>query len=100
MGLPQQTGGPEDLDEDACNALSPHPDFLRSVVDETGLIGEFGVTLEWFSEPVVRPDGTTPPADGPSLTMALREQVGLRLVPKRAADEMIVIDHMERPPAN
>jgi uncharacterized protein (TIGR03435 family) len=83
------------------NLLSPHPDFRRTVIDETGLTGEFDVTLEWFPFPGIPPAGTTPSViEGPSIYQALQDQLGLRLVPKRAADDIIVIDHVERPSEN
>ena len=69
-------------------------------MDETGLTGDLDVTLEWFSDPVIRPDGTAAPAEGPSVFTALRAQAGLRLVPEKAMDEMIVIEHVARPSAN
>ncbi len=64
----------------------------RVVVDRTGIDGKFDVDLEWA--PDEKPDS------GPSIFTALQEQLGLRLESKRGAVEMLVIDHVEKPPAN
>ena len=40
------------------------------------------------------------PGGGKSFVGALREQLGLKRVPKRAPVEVIVVDKVERPTAN
>jgi bla regulator protein blaR1 len=73
----------------------------RLVVDETGLKGAYDFTLKWGSEQsVAASDGQEDGADAPSLFTAIQEQLGLRLVPSKAAAEVIVIDHIERPSEN
>jgi uncharacterized protein (TIGR03435 family) len=66
----------------------------RTVRDETGLAGVFDFHLEWT------PDTTTDAVgSGPSLFTALQEQLGLRLLARKGAGEVLVIDHVERTPA-
>jgi uncharacterized protein (TIGR03435 family) len=67
----------------------------RSVVDETGLEGEFDFNLEWTPE-----DTPADLAQAPSLFTALQEQLGLRLEARKEQTEMLVVDHVEKPDAN
>ncbi|MFT4112881.1 TIGR03435 family protein [Silvibacterium sp.] len=63
----------------------------RPVIDDTGLSGKFGITLDYSrSENDGRPD----------LITAVREQLGLRLVPGKAPVEMLVIDGIRKPDPN
>jgi uncharacterized protein (TIGR03435 family) len=66
----------------------------RTVTDRTGLSGTFDVHLKWA------PDAGEPSADsaGPSLLIALQEQLGLKLESTRAPTEVLVIDHIDRAP--
>jgi uncharacterized protein (TIGR03435 family) len=63
------------------------------VINDTGLAGEYDFTLEW-----VQDAGSDAP--GPSLTTALREQLGLRLVSAEKPAPVVVIDRIERPSEN
>lgn len=65
----------------------------RVVSDETGLAGEYDFTLEWVQD-------ASADDPGPSLFTALREQLGLRLVPAEKQAPVIVIDAIERPSDN
>jgi uncharacterized protein (TIGR03435 family) len=67
----------------------------RVVVDATGLDERYDFELKFARER----DSTTPP-DGPSIFSALPEQLGLKLEPRKAPVEFLVIDHIERPSAN
>jgi uncharacterized protein (TIGR03435 family) len=67
----------------------------RPIVDETGLAGRYDFTLEW-SNPMVG----TPSDAAPSIFTAMPEQLGLRLVPKRAPLEFLVVDRAEMPTEN
>ena len=74
----------------------------RPVVDMTGLVGDFNMTLEWAPEPSQFQGAAkeTPNDQRPSLFTALEEQLGLRLVPQRIRQEVLVIDAIERPTPN
>ena len=63
----------------------------RVVRDESGLSGNFDLTLDYT------PDELTVLAGGISLFTALREQLGLKLEPTRGPVEVLVIDHLELP---
>jgi uncharacterized protein (TIGR03435 family) len=83
----------------------------RPVLDKTGLTGLYDFTLKFSPEGVraAGPMGPTltllqgqvqsPAADpnAPSLSVALQEQLGLRLESARGPVEVVVIDRLERP---
>jgi bla regulator protein blaR1 len=74
--------------------------FSRSVVDGTGINGSFDLSLEFSPE---RGDPQAADAldnEGPSFEEALRDQLGLKLKPRRADIQTIVIDHVEQPSPN
>lgn len=85
----------------------------RTVMDQTGLKGNYDFTLQWTSDqrPVAMPAGPVgvssgadgvPPSDssGPSIFTALQEQLGLKLESTKGPVDIIVIDHIERPSEN
>jgi uncharacterized protein (TIGR03435 family) len=80
----------------------------RSVVDKTELKGRYDFTLQWTPDPgqsspgdaSLKPPGSTPPPDGPSIFTAVQEQLGLRLESIKAPADIIVIDSAERPSEN
>lgn len=74
---------------DFARALTPMTD--RPVVDATGLSGLFDLELKWT------PDGASGPTSGASLFTAIQEQLGLRLEPRRAPLNVLVIESAERP---
>lgn len=59
----------------------------RPVVDSTGLGGRFAFSLEWAPEP-----------EDPSVYIAVQEQLGLKLDPRRLSIEVITVRHAERNP--
>ena|SRR5215472_14460508 len=59
----------------------------RAVVDSTGLDGKFAFSLEWAPEP-----------DDPSVYIAVQEQLGLKLDPRRMLVEVITVTHAEPHP--
>jgi uncharacterized protein (TIGR03435 family) len=81
------------------------------VVDQTGLEGFYDFKLEWlqelppgFAERAGAPPPAAPGADnapaGPTLAVALREQLGLKLEKRKAPADVFVIDRLEKPEAN
>jgi len=78
----------------------------KPVVDQTGLQGKFDFTLKLpyglFSFPLGPPKAADPEAapQGPRFLNAVREQLGLKLVPTKGAIRTLVIDHVERPSQN
>jgi uncharacterized protein (TIGR03435 family) len=59
------------------------------VVNQTGIDGQFDLKLEWTSAET-----------GPSIFIALQEQLGLRLASRKTAVDVVVIDHVEKPSEN
>ena len=73
----------------------------RPVQDLTALPGVFNFKLEWTEDnrPVTPGDGA--PAEsalGPSIYVALQEQLGLKLEGRKLPIQILVIDHIERVP--
>jgi uncharacterized protein (TIGR03435 family) len=83
----------------------------RPVVDQTGLTAKYDFTLKWtpddsqfaqFRGAVSSPPqaaGDNPNAP-PSLYTAMQEQLGLKFSATKASDDVIVIDHVDKPSAN
>jgi len=86
----------------------------RTVVDKTGLEGDYAFTLHWAPDadeqariraaglPDLPPKGAGPgqpaPApSGPPLVTAVQEQLGLKVQPQTERVPVLVIDHVERP---
>jgi uncharacterized protein (TIGR03435 family) len=90
----------------------------RAIVDKTGIAGKFNFHLEFTPDPYMRgqslpagrggdagnaanPSNPAPPPDpGPSLFVALQEQIGLKLSPGKGPVSFLIIDHVEKPTAN
>jgi uncharacterized protein (TIGR03435 family) len=71
--------------------------FLQTpVVDATGMTGLWNYALA-FSE---TPSAGTAEVTAPPLATALREQLGLRLEPKRGPVEVLIIDSVQQPTEN
>jgi uncharacterized protein (TIGR03435 family) len=67
----------------------------RTVVDKTGLMGNYDFDLKWT------PDNQQGTSDaGPTLFTALEEQLGLKVVPAKGPVQTLVVDHVERPTPN
>jgi uncharacterized protein (TIGR03435 family) len=74
----------------------------RVVVDETGAVGKYDVTLNWTPE-ATEPGGRQPgTADDslpePTVFMALEQQLGIRVVSKKVQRETVVVDSASRTP--
>ena len=75
----------------------------RPVVDRTGLTGTYDFKLSF--RPQLPPGASGEGAESdvrnlPTIFEALREQLGLELVPQRGPVETLVVDHIEQPSAN
>jgi uncharacterized protein (TIGR03435 family) len=80
----------------------------RTVVDKTGLTGNYDFTLTWT--PDQSADGGRPPGAGdmaqpasdnaPTLFTALEEQLGLKLEATKGPVDVLVVDHVEMPSGN
>ncbi len=69
----------------------------RRVIDHTGITGTFDFVLYW--EPVVSVE-PQPELSAPSFIDALKDQLGLKLVPATGPVDTFVIDHIEAPTPN
>jgi len=80
--------------------LSPRMDL--PVVDMTSLKGFYDITLEWAPEPKSSPENKDANADPtvPTLPLALQEQLGLKLENRKAAIEILIVDHAEKTPTD
>jgi uncharacterized protein (TIGR03435 family) len=86
----------------------------RSVVDNTGLTGNYDFTLHWTvaeesqgplfkgagDEQQVTGSTPLPESWGPSFFTAIQEQLGLKLESQKGPGRILVIDHVERPSEN
>jgi uncharacterized protein (TIGR03435 family) len=85
-------------------------DLGKPVVDQTGLTGNYDVSVEFSMEATrnamraasatASPDAAAEPPPGITFIDAVREQLGLKLESTKAPVPMLVIDHIERPSAN
>ena len=66
----------------------------RQVVDETGLEGYCQFLLQYSR---IEPGWPEPTDEFPETTTALRERLGLELVPKKAMVNVLVVDRHDRP---
>jgi uncharacterized protein (TIGR03435 family) len=77
----------------------------RTIIDKTGLTGNYDITLQWSPDPGEGaafpggPDGRTlsPDSAGPYLFTALEEQLGLKLNSTKSPVQTLVIDHIDPP---
>lgn len=75
----------------------------RVVIDETGLKGNYDFVLKGVSmgpAPPASPNEGGLPESTTSIFTAIQEQLGLKLEPRKAQMEVLVIDHAERPSEN
>ena len=76
----------------------------RQIVDRTNLTGMFDLDLRWTPDQLPQAPPGAPPMrimpfdpNGPSLSTALQEQLGLRFESERGAVDVLVIDSVEKP---
>jgi bla regulator protein blaR1 len=82
--------------DELANALAPVGRLGRPMVDRTGLTGKFDFKLEWVWNSPTTPDGDEQlDTDGPTFEEALREQLGLKLIPMKAPLQVLIVDHVE-----
>jgi uncharacterized protein (TIGR03435 family) len=76
----------------------------RPVIDKTGVSGRFDFHLEFSANPLtaVRKPGTPEPSDtaGPSIFVALKEQLGLKLERAKGPVQVLVVDRVQKPSSN
>ena len=60
----------------------------QPIVDQTGLAGEYDFKLAWNE------------TEGPALTTAVQEQLGLKLEPKKVQVSLFIVDSAEKPDEN
>ena len=83
----------------------------RPVVDQTGLTARYDFTLKWTPDdsqfaqfrgavPPTPPGAGDNPDAPPSLYTAMQETLGLKFTATKAQDDVIVIDHIDKPSAN
>jgi uncharacterized protein (TIGR03435 family) len=82
-----------------CEITSTAP-TLFALLDRTGLTGTFDFSLEWFPERDITEPPDQPATSGPGFQEALQRQLGFRLVATTAPQDILVIDHIERPDDN
>jgi uncharacterized protein (TIGR03435 family) len=86
-----------------CGALGRATGVDRSVRDHTGLTGTFDLNIEFaptLPPGAAPPPGFTPDPEGPTFTEALRDQLGLKLVPQTSLENVLAIDSVEKPTPN
>jgi uncharacterized protein (TIGR03435 family) len=73
----------------------------RTVVDKTGIAGEFDLQLTFSPDrPAVPPPDAAGADLGPDFFTAMQEQLGLKLESAKGPVEVLVIDRVERPSEN
>ena len=92
--------------QDFCNGMQGAV-MDKPVVDHTGLTDRYDFTFKWTPDDsqFVQFRGSSPlpaPRDDapPSLYTAAQEQLGLKFEATKAPDDVIVIDHVEKPSPN
>jgi uncharacterized protein (TIGR03435 family) len=70
----------------------------RPVLDRTGLAGTYDIELTYT--PDIPPNRREPDPSDISVFVALQDQLGLRLSPRKAPMEILIVDHVEKPSAN
>jgi uncharacterized protein (TIGR03435 family) len=73
----------------------------RPVLDQTGLSGNFDLTMDAPDLPAPRGQIVEPPdPSAPTFPEILQDQLGLTLVPRTGPVDVLVIDHVQEPSPN
>jgi uncharacterized protein (TIGR03435 family) len=72
----------------------------RTVLDKTGLAGDYDFTIDWTSTRWGPPDAANKPGAPPEIFTAIQEQLGLKLEAAKGPVDSVVVDHVEEPSAN
>jgi uncharacterized protein (TIGR03435 family) len=73
----------------------------RSVLDRTGIPGDFDFKIQYVEEASPKSGGEAPlDVPGPSFLTAMQEQLGLKLESQKGPVEFVIVDRAERPSAN
>jgi uncharacterized protein (TIGR03435 family) len=80
-------------------------DLDQYIMDSTGLTGIYDIDLKWSADEATAtppaeqsPQSIPAPSEWPHLFLAVQEQLGLKLEPRRAPVDVLVVDHVERVP--
>ena len=65
-------------------------DLKMPVVDKTGIVGDFDITMQYSRDPDAN--------SGPSVFTALQDELGLKLEAAKVPVEILVVDHVEKLP--
>ena len=81
--------------EDTVAGYGAYGGIDRPIIGQTALTGVFDFSLEWMPAqasgcPIPQPD-----TSGPTFLEALKDQLGLKLVPQNGPVDVLVIDHIE-----
>ena len=90
------------------DALNSQPEIGgRTVVDKTGLTGAYDFSLRWTPQQTLGSTSSETEviaslanSSGPSLFVALQEQLGLKLESARGSTDVLVVDHIRKPTEN
>ena len=70
----------------------------RSVVDKTGLTGDYDLALKWSPDELAEAAKETGATDRPpEIYTALQEQLGLKLVPSKGPLQTLLVDTVSPP---
>ena len=110
-GQPSDVGARNITMEQLAGYLVAAGNLDHPVVDQTGLPGRFDLSMQYTMEPA-GPQANALSANsqadqaasveqtGTTFLQALQEQLGLKLEPRTAPVEMLIIDHIEEPSEN
>ncbi len=99
-GLMRLGGRSETMETLATNLTGPEDSGFHPVVDRTGLIGGFDLSLEWRPDFPQSGANSQPRPDGPTIQEAMKEQLGLKLDATKGPITVLVVDHVEEPSPN